>query len=171
MKARTKTRQMRSTKRRIWRSDKGRSRWWIARVGNPLNNFPRRTCGPDGERTEPSKLNHGMKCTAPSPFCECPKCFQAKHGEKPLVPAHGSVWVETKDRMPTAGDAQNRMGHVWWMVCDGFVCEPSKERWDWKCYPSCHAVAWMPIPPHPKWYPLNDSTVPPLGRRQTTKLE
>jgi len=25
------------------------------------------------------------KCTAPSPFCECPKCFDAKHGAVAVV--------------------------------------------------------------------------------------
>jgi hypothetical protein len=82
---------------------------------------------------------------------------------------HGSVWVETKDRMPTAVDAPNRMGHVIWMVCDGFACEPSKDPWNWKCPKCCDAVAWMPIPPHAKWYPLNapDQATASDGRRQT----
>ena len=74
-----------------------------------------------------------------------------------VLPAANSFggWVETKDRLPTAADALNRMQCVWWMVCDGYVCEPSTERWDWKCPKSCDAVAWMPIPPHAKWYPLS----------------
>jgi hypothetical protein len=63
------------------------------------------------------------------------------------------VWTETKECKPTRDDAPNRMQHVIWMVCDGFVCEPTVQRWDWTCPLSCHAVAWMPIPDHPKWYP------------------
>ncbi len=82
-------------------------------------------------------------------------------------PAPCSVWFETKDRMPTAADAPNRMGHVIWMVCDGFVCEPSKEPWNWKCPKCCDAVAWMPIPPHPKWYPLNAEASNPASKATT----
>jgi len=81
-------------------------------------------------------------------------------GPRPPTPELGSAWIECKTRMPTAADAPNRTGRVWWMVCDGFVCEPSTERWDWKCLPSCTAVAWMPIPPHPKWYPLENTAQP-----------
>jgi hypothetical protein len=59
------------------------------------------------------------------------------------------AWIDCKDRMPTKADAMNRMAHVIWMSCDGFVCEPFKARWDIK---NDMHVAWMPIPPHPKWY-------------------
>lgn len=66
-------------------------------------------------------------------------------------------WIRTKDRAPTRADGSKRAGNVIWMFCDGYVCEPTVEPWDWQGLPSCPGgqVAWMPIPPHSKWYEAN----------------
>ena len=64
-----------------------------------------------------------------------------------------NTWISTEERLPQLKDAQNRMRHVFWLVCDGYVCEPIKESIHWKPSKSCDAVAWMSIPEHPKYYP------------------
>lgn len=74
-------------------------------------------------------------------------------------------WVLVSDRLPTRADANNRLGNVLWIECDGFVCEPVVGRWNNLGPSCCTRVAWMPIPSHTKWYPPNDQAQQPPDKK------